>query len=262
MIETVFKTVLRTMRVTTLGKPEAWEDDARLYRLAAIINHTPNGTTGYSPFAVLYGFNADGLDVGDLPARQENIDAVASYHEQLLAIQEVVFFRSALGQLVNKGRFDARNRPPPRAFVKGEFVLVLEEQRIGGKLGTQYKGPYVVVRAEPSDMYVVHRLFAPATTFTRHVSRIVAFDMALTSEAAEATRMLGGGDDGERYGIVGAIHAHTRRADGGYDFSVSWSGSPDGPTSVCGFNLKKTKPFKDYIAAAGLDPKEAGKKPA
>jgi len=86
--------------------------------------------------------------------------------------------------------------------------------------------------------------------------------MALTSEAAEATRTLGGGSDKTVYGIVSAIHAHTLRPDGGYDFSVSWAGSASGPTQVCGYNLAKLTVFEDYIAAAGLSMVAAAKKPA
>jgi hypothetical protein len=260
LIERAFQDLLRTLRVSALGKPEEWAADDRVATIAALYNQTPHGVTGHSPFGVLHAFEPANPVTRALSQRAENASGIAAFHERITAVQEIVLLRNAVAQAVSKGEFDARNKAPPR-FEPGEYVMVLEEQR-ANKLGSQYKGPFVVVREESPDMYVVHRLLEPGKEFRRHASFLVAFDMALTSEAAEATRSLGGGSDKTVYGIVSAIHAHTLRPDGGYDFSVSWAGSASGPTQVCGYNLAKLTVFEDYIAAAGLSKAAAAKKPA
>jgi len=260
LIERAFQDMLRTLRVNTLGKPEEWASDDRLVKVVALWNQTVHGVTGVSPFGALHGFEPGNPLARDMAAIAENASGMAAFHERLTAVQELVLFRNALGQLVNKARFDARNKQPPR-YQPGEYVMVLEEQR-DGKLGSQAKGPYVVVGEQSPEIYEVHRLLAPGTTFRRHVSRLVAFDMALTDEATEATRSLGGGSDQVVYGIVGAIHGHTLRADGGYDFRVSWAGSASGATQVSGFELAKLTVFEEYVSAAGLSKKAAAKKPA
>ena len=54
--------------------------------------------------------------------------------------------------------------------------------------------------------------------------------------------------------------AHTLRKDGGYDFTITWSGGDT--TQQCGHSIQKTTVFKEYIASKGIKKGPAIKKPS
>jgi hypothetical protein len=259
LVERALGGILTTLKTVTFPRPATWAHAGRLEALQASINETPHGSLGMSPFAALHGFEPRMSTSSSLGLEEPLFESISQYHEVILAAQERALLASALGQLVNKSQHDDHHRAAPE-FKTGEYVFALEET-LSNKLLPKAKGPYRVAGREPGDVYVLHRLLAPGERRRVHVSRLQAFDMHLTSEAAEATRRLGGGEDDATYGIVAAIDAHVQRVDGGYDFSVRWAGS-DETTLQSGQSLARVDLFREYLQRVGLSLKVATKPPA
>ena len=60
--------------------------------------------------------------------------------------------------------------------------------------------------------------------------------------------------------MIKEITGHTLREDGGYDFTITWSGGDT--TQQCGHSIQKTTVFKEYIASKGIKKGPAIKKPS
>lgn len=246
MIERVLRGVLRSLIATSFPAADRWAKADRLALMTAVINTTPNGVTGMSPFAVLHGFEPRVGIAAALRLPLPTFESIASFHRELLALQERVLVASALGQMANKGVHDRAFRAAPQYKV-GEFVMVLAERR-PHKLAPTGRGPYRVAAALPGEMYRVHRVLAEREEITVHVRRLVRFEMALTTEHAEALREFQGGaaEGSGDWGIVSAIVGHRQRSDGRWEFRVHWAGSGDA-TWVHGRNLRRNELLAEYV---------------
>ena len=252
LIERVFGTLERALKIICLPDVSSWARGRRLEKLEALINATPHGTLGMSPFAVMHGYEPRlEMDVR-LDSPEPIYDCLDEYHTRLAAAQEVALLHSAVAQVDNKAAHDKQHRPAT-VFEKGEFVLVLDETAT--KLEPPASGPYRVVERLAGDTYRLARLLTESETRVVHAVRMVRFSMARTSEEREAMRRFGGDVD-----VIKEITGHTLRDDGGYDFTITWS---DGDTTQqCGHSIQKTTVFKEYIASKGIKKGPAIKKPS
>jgi len=248
VVERLIKEVTRMLVKSTYPAFDKWATGDRMERMTRVINETPHGVLGMSPFEAAHGVAPRSTARAALGLPAEVFESIAAFHRRLLRVQELVLFNSAFGQLCNKRDHDRTHRPAGK-FQRGAYVMVRSERK-PHKLAPAGEGPFIVDHEEPGDMYVIHRLLADRDVRTVHVSRLTPFEMALTSEHAEALRTYNGGVEGEdsEWALVSAVLKDRARPDGRYEFLVRWVGH-EKPSWVHGYNLRRITAFREYVTS-------------
>lgn len=153
-VERVNRTLLNGLN--TMSESECtW--DTKVPDIVWGINNTPNATTGFSPFSLMFGHNNTRYPgyPSDIPT-----DAIVQQH-QLESRRKVAKLRIDRNMTVMKSRFD-KKRKPSKKYSLGQLVLWKggsardAKAKVTRKLDGLYTGPYKIVKCEHNlDRYTI-----------------------------------------------------------------------------------------------------------
>ncbi|XP_048487375.1 uncharacterized protein K02A2.6-like [Plutella xylostella] len=150
-VERVNRTIIDGLN--TMSESESTWDD-KLADIVWGINNTPNATTSFPPFKLMFGH-----ENSRLPAYPTN--RPTSQEEALKDRRENAKLRIDRNMTLMKSRFD-RSRKKCKKYTVGQLVLWkggasrVTTAKVSQKLKSPYSGPYRVCKAEPNiDRYTI-----------------------------------------------------------------------------------------------------------
>ena len=155
-IERFHQTMKNMFRAYIHEYPDSWDKGIQFVLFA--IRDTPNESTGFSPFELVYGHDVRGplkLIKERFLCEENNtnlLDYVANFRERLTKACEVAREHLKSSQEVMKTKFDRKAKS--RVFKPGDRVLVLLPIP-GEPLSARYSGPYTVQRKLSDVNYVI-----------------------------------------------------------------------------------------------------------